>query len=753
DGRFIVAWVSPELISGNFVNYQLFNTDASFAGAPVAINSDPSQTAYVVPTANGGWAIGWLEGGTVKQQTFASDGTAGSVINVASSAREPTAAPLVGGGWIVVFEKNANQLFYQLYDSSGAPVGSETLAGTGFDPRVTGLSNSGWAITAFINASDANIQVYGFESDGTALTPVAANSGHRGFSPVVARQNNGGWVVAWLAENGLDGTGDSAIAFQRFNADGTPEGSNTLASAIAYDSESFPSIAATGGAGFVLSWTGALSGVQQRVFRFFDSAGLPRIGNGRLTGEISSNFSLGLGASTLRRSNGETVFVYSRAAGVARYVVETVGCIDFSDPFRILGDGEVTVTAEVSDLAGNLATATTTIDAQYDRDVDVVSIAASSTNVPNGSPVTLTVVLERATDFFDLSRLRNFYTGSNNAQLQTDGVVVTTDDGTTWEFAIYPWIPGNLTGSFRPLIFNRKSNIEGPQISLTEDTTAPTLISVVPAADTLEVGQFVEVVFTFSEPVSSNDIITITPTTTIANPNVDLNQASLRFFISSLLSPKFLFVDFSFFTGLSAGETVTYTIDETALGITDRAGLPLAESGEFSFDLTILPDAYVSYAMGLGITEFGRLVNTDGDDLPDWNEWMHNQNATVANDPLFTHLEVITIEGEDYFSITIPSADGLVYEGFSNGGTTESLQTSPDEEFGGPVTFIRNSTDLISFESPLGWFEVIPAVDSGLPVLPSGYGYRTFRFAVPLSQQDRGFIQIEQIPATDFDDL
>ncbi|MEM1221118.1 MAG: hypothetical protein AAGH40_00020 [Verrucomicrobiota bacterium] len=755
DGRFIAAWVSPDLISGNFVNYQLFNTDASFAGGPVTINSDTSQTAYVVPTANGGWAIGWLEGGTVKQQTFASDGTAGSVINVASSAREPTAAPLVGGGWIVVFEKNVNELFYQLYDSSGVALGSETLAGSGFDPRVTGLSNSGWAIAAFINASDANIQVFGFESDGTPVAPpVAANSGHRGFSPVIASLNNGRWVVTWVAENGLDGTGDTAIAFQRFDADGTPAGSNTLASAIAYDSESLPSIASTGGAGFVLSWTGAASSLRQRVFRFFNSTGLPLTGNGRLTGEINGNFALGLGASTLRRSNGETIFVYSRSAGVARYAVETLGCIDSSDPFRILGDGEVTVTAAVSDLSGNLATATTTIDAQYDRDVDVVSIAASSTTVPNGSPVTLTVVLERPTDFFDLSRIQKFYVAANNAQLQTDGVVATTDDGTTWEFAIYPWRPGNLTGSFRPLIFNRKSNIEGPQISLTEDTTAPTLISVVPTSDTLKVGQDIRVIFTFSEPVSSNDIITITPTTAIANPNVDLDQASFSFFISSLVSTNFFFVDFSFFTGVSAGETVTYTIDETALGITDRAGFPLAESGDFSFDITILPDAYVSYAMGLGITEFGRLVDTDNDDLPDWNEWMHNQNATVANDPLFTHLEVITIEGEDYFSITIPSADGLVYEGFSNGGTAESLQTFlVEESFEGPVTALRNSTDLISFDSPLGWLEVIPAVDSGLPALPVGYGYRTFRFAEPLSQQDRGFIQIEQTPATDFDDL
>jgi hypothetical protein len=64
--------------------------------------------------------------------------------------------------------------------------------------------------------------------------------------------NDGGYIVVWSSSE-QDGSG-SGVYMQRFNADGTTNGGETLVNTYTQDRQSLPSIASLKDGGFVVSW-------------------------------------------------------------------------------------------------------------------------------------------------------------------------------------------------------------------------------------------------------------------------------------------------------------------------------------------------------------------------------------------------------------------------------------------------------------------------------------------------------------------
>ncbi|WP_424990889.1 Ig-like domain-containing protein [Fluviibacterium sp. S390] len=151
----------------------------------------------------------------------------------------PEVVELAGGGFVVVWQ-SANQdnrgdndwgVFAQLYDASGRPVGPETR----------------------VNTSQASGQL----------------------DPEVAATDDGGYVVVWEDYSGSDGSGYGVYG-QRFNADGTTNGSEFLVNITTASSQLDPSVAGFEGGGFVVSFTtngidGSGSSIATRVY---DAAGV-----------------------------------------------------------------------------------------------------------------------------------------------------------------------------------------------------------------------------------------------------------------------------------------------------------------------------------------------------------------------------------------------------------------------------------------------------------------------------------------------
>lgn len=157
---------------------------------------------------------------------------------------------------------------------------SETLVNTftaGFqgESSVVALADGGWVVTWLSDAQDGSL--YGiyqqrFNADGTTSgeeTLVNSYTSNSQDRPVVSALDDGGWVVAWMSA-GAD-TWNYAIEFQRFDSAGVAAGSETQANIYYSDNQIDPSIATLADGNFIVTWTsygqdGDGNGIYQRVF-------------------------------------------------------------------------------------------------------------------------------------------------------------------------------------------------------------------------------------------------------------------------------------------------------------------------------------------------------------------------------------------------------------------------------------------------------------------------------------------------------
>ena len=161
---------------------------------------------------------------------------------------EQEVTALQDGGWVVVWmsdqqDTDSNGIFGQRYNSEGVAVGGEfqvsTFAtGSQADPVVTALDNGGWVVvweSNFLDApgvNDTGIIAQRYNADGTPAggeTVVNITTAATQFDPAVATIPTGtagfpagGYVVTYTADAG-DASSDG-IVMQRFATDGTPVG-------------------------------------------------------------------------------------------------------------------------------------------------------------------------------------------------------------------------------------------------------------------------------------------------------------------------------------------------------------------------------------------------------------------------------------------------------------------------------------------------------------------------------------------------
>ncbi|MGH8400102.1 MAG: hypothetical protein ACRESU_03275, partial [Gammaproteobacteria bacterium] len=108
-------------------------------------------------------------------------------------------------------------------------------------------------------ATDSDYDIYAqrYHADGTKngqeFLVNTVTSDKQEFS-AVAMDAAGDFVVAWQSDNQV-ATSSAAIYFQRFDASGTPVGTETLANPTAVVTEKYPAVAMDAAGDFVLVWT------------------------------------------------------------------------------------------------------------------------------------------------------------------------------------------------------------------------------------------------------------------------------------------------------------------------------------------------------------------------------------------------------------------------------------------------------------------------------------------------------------------
>ena len=223
-------------------------------GAEALVNSttaDSQSYADLVVAPDGSYAVVWQsynqDGGDmgVYVQRFAADGTAlgaETLVNTTTAnwQQNPAIAMDAGGNFVVVWDSYPGQdgawygVYGQLFNASGNKVGGEFPVNT-------------------TTASDQR-------------------------APDVALDPGGDFVVVWAG----NGVGDAnGVFFQRFDAAGLKQGSETLVNTSTTGDQSQPSIAMDGSGNYVVAWYNAND--QQVYARRYDVSDTP------LTGEFVVN--------------------------------------------------------------------------------------------------------------------------------------------------------------------------------------------------------------------------------------------------------------------------------------------------------------------------------------------------------------------------------------------------------------------------------------------------------------------------------
>ncbi|HEX2552173.1 MAG TPA: hypothetical protein VHL98_00630 [Microvirga sp.] len=297
-GGWVVAWVSTlQDGSGNGIYQQRFGADGTPVGVETRVNTttaDDQVTPALAALTGGGWIATWaslLQDGSnygVFQQRFDAGGhPAGAEMQVnayTDNAQSlPEVAALEGGGWVVIWASYAQDgdrsgVYQQLFDASGAPLGTETRVNTTVAedqsyPTIAPLPDGGWVVTWTSGQQDGSgsgIYQQRFDAGGLpAGAEVQVNTTTAGSQSVssVAALEDGGWVVSWVSSDGSN----TGVFQQRYDSDGVAVGAETRVNATTFNTQTIPDIGALVDGGWVVTWEsflqdGSGSGIYQQRF-------------------------------------------------------------------------------------------------------------------------------------------------------------------------------------------------------------------------------------------------------------------------------------------------------------------------------------------------------------------------------------------------------------------------------------------------------------------------------------------------------
>ncbi|WP_157218518.1 beta strand repeat-containing protein [Flavisphingomonas formosensis] len=321
-GGFVVTWTDNSGVGGDpsssGIKAQIFDANGIAVGSEFLVNqtTDGAQKMpSVAALSSGGFVVTWtdnsLQGGdtsvsSVKAQLYdASGAKVGSEFlvntNTANGQDTPVVASLSGGGFVVSWhdssqiggDPNKDAVKAQIYDASGARVGSEFLVNTQTasnqqQETITGLASGGFVV-AWADASgkggDADnygikFQIYDAAGNKVGVETLA-NSTTAGaqLAPSVAALSDGSFIVSWADYSGQGSEmGTAGIKAQIFAADGTKIGGEFLVNTQALGSQTDPAVIGNDHGGFAIAWTdfsgqgGDDSGTSIK-FKLFDPLG------------------------------------------------------------------------------------------------------------------------------------------------------------------------------------------------------------------------------------------------------------------------------------------------------------------------------------------------------------------------------------------------------------------------------------------------------------------------------------------------
>jgi Ca2+-binding RTX toxin-like protein len=286
-GGLVVTWSSYTEISqdGNYnsdIYSQRFNNYGVEQGTVFMANTyttsdqyDPSMTAL----ANGGFVVTWSTSRAydlnmasnlnIVGQRYDSNGVAqGTEFLIGITGSDAKVAELLNGDFVVTWtswgqgqDGDESAVQGQRYDANGVAQGAEFQINTyttlsQYVQSVTALGSGFVVVWASVGQDGSDDGVYGqrYDANGTPQgTEFKINTYTSGVqtSPSVAALIDGSFIVSWLSVD-QDGPGNSSIYGQHYDANGIPQGTEFKISTHAVATKS--SVAGLSDGGFIVTW-------------------------------------------------------------------------------------------------------------------------------------------------------------------------------------------------------------------------------------------------------------------------------------------------------------------------------------------------------------------------------------------------------------------------------------------------------------------------------------------------------------------
>ena len=282
DGGFVVTWTDQDL-SGTGVYAQRYSASGAAVGGEFRANTAVAgyqDNPTIVGLPDGGFLIGWEDVNGATQQRYDANGAAvGANIALASGSLGPRYGVMVDGSYAALWSVPNSGLFMQTYSAAGAPVSAVTRIGDAAsqDLSVAGLPGGGFVAT-WSDSNGKHVLAQRFAADGSpvgSLQTVDTSVSEYLDGPRVDVLADGGYIIVW--DSYTKAQSYNSVG-QRFAADGSRVGGETLFNLYTSGMQYGTSVAALNAGGYVVVWTSAenpgdptsndLVGVFSRVFTF-----------------------------------------------------------------------------------------------------------------------------------------------------------------------------------------------------------------------------------------------------------------------------------------------------------------------------------------------------------------------------------------------------------------------------------------------------------------------------------------------------
>ena len=274
--------------NATLTNVTISGNVATNSGGGISNNTDLTLTNVTI-TLNSAVTGAGLDEQTGGTRTYISNSIVAGNIgdDVVSDAFDSQGHNIIGNaggssGWTGTDQLGVTPDLGGLQDNGGFTETHALLAGSaGIDEGDDGLApasdqrgearvgTSDIGAYEYVPGSNAPSDIV-FDSESSSEQVVNATTSGNQLQAAVAEFADGGYIVVWISNT----TGTNDVIAQRFNADGTANGSEFVVTSEVADNETQPSVTTFSDGGFAIAWQDQQSGVRAWTeMRIFDASG------------------------------------------------------------------------------------------------------------------------------------------------------------------------------------------------------------------------------------------------------------------------------------------------------------------------------------------------------------------------------------------------------------------------------------------------------------------------------------------------